>query len=100
MPYDSFDETEVVRKLASARFKVASILTAVIVVAYFGFILLVAFGKATMGVLLTPGLSLGLLLGALLILGSWVLTWIYANWANTKFDKLVNEVLNRGAPRP
>jgi len=99
MPYDAFDEAQAVQRLKAARLKVAAILTAIVVVAYFGFILLVAFGKPTMGTLLVPGLSFGLLLGAILILGSWILTWIYANWANTKFDAMVNEVIGQGKPR-
>ena len=33
--------------------------------------------------LLAPGLSLGMLLGALVIVVAWVLTWIYVRWANT-----------------
>ena len=38
---------------------------------------------ALLAVQLMPGLSLGILLGALVIVASWVLTWIYVRWANT-----------------
>ncbi len=51
-------------------------------VAYFGFILLVAFDKPLLGRLVVPGLSLGILLGALVIVVAWVLIWIYVRWAN------------------
>ena len=50
--------------LAGARWRVAAVLTAGTLIAYFGFILLVAFNKPLMGKQLTPGLSLGILLGA------------------------------------
>lgn len=74
------------RALAGARRRVALRLTAVIVLLYFGFLGLLAFRKPLMGTLLAPGLSLGLLLGALLIVACWLLTWLYVRWANTHYD--------------
>jgi uncharacterized membrane protein (DUF485 family) len=53
---------------------------------YFGFVLLVAYRKPLLGELVTPGLSLGILLGALVILVAWVLTGIYVRWANVHYD--------------
>jgi uncharacterized membrane protein (DUF485 family) len=53
---------------------------------YFGFILLVAFNKPLLGKLIAPGLSLGILLGALTIVIAWALTWIYIVWANRHYD--------------
>lgn len=53
---------------------------------YFGFILLVAYQKALLGTLVVPGLSLGILLGALVIVAAWILIWIYVRWANTHYD--------------
>ena len=38
---------------------------------------------------LVPGLSLGILLGALVIVAAWVLIWIYVRWANTHYDAAV-----------
>jgi uncharacterized membrane protein (DUF485 family) len=45
-----------------------------------------------MGRLVTRGLSVGVLLGALVIVSSWVLTWIYVRWANTHYDAGVDEL--------
>ena len=56
------------------------------VIAYVGFVLLVAFDKPLLGTVLIPGLSLGILLGVLLIVIAWVLTWIYIRWANAHYD--------------
>jgi len=67
-------------------------LTAAMIAIYFGFILLIAYDKPLMGHLLTPGLSVGVLLGALVIVASWVLTWVYARWANTHYDTGMDEV--------
>ena len=51
--------------MSAARWRIAVTLTAAMMAAYFGFILLVAFNKPLLGRLLAPGLSLGMLLGAL-----------------------------------
>ena len=56
------------------------------VIVYFGFISLIAFNKPLMGTELVPGLSLGILLGALVILGCWISTWVYIRWANRVYD--------------
>ena len=58
-------------------------------VAYFGFILLVAFNKPLLGTVVARGLSLGMLLGALVIVVAWALTWIYVSWANAHYDASV-----------
>jgi uncharacterized membrane protein (DUF485 family) len=72
--------------VSAARWRVAISLTVAMMVAYFGFILLVAFNKPLLGNLVTKGLSLGVLLGALVIVIAWALTWIYIRWANTHYD--------------
>jgi uncharacterized membrane protein (DUF485 family) len=84
-----------VRDLDAARWRVALALTAAMVVLYFGFILLVAYGRALLAVQVVPGLSLGILLGALVIVASWILTWVYVRWAATHYDPRV-EALSRG----
>jgi len=58
-------------------------------VAYFGFILLVAFNKPLLGTIVARGLSLGMLGGALVIVVAWALTWIYVRWANTHYDSSI-----------
>ena len=72
--------------VSAARWRVAISLTIVMMVVYFGFILLVAFNKPLLGTLVTEGLSLGMLLGVLVILVAWLLTWFYIRWANTHYD--------------
>ena len=67
-------------------------LTIVMIGLYFGFILLVAFNKPLLGRLISPGLSVGVLLGALVIVFSWILTWIYVRWANRYYDKALHEL--------
>ena len=80
------------RLLAAARWRIAISLTAAMVAIYFGFILLIAYNKPLMGKLVTRGLTVGVLLGACVIVLSWVLTWIYVRWANTHYDAGLDEV--------
>jgi uncharacterized membrane protein (DUF485 family) len=68
-------------------------------VLYFGFILLIAYNKPLMGRLVTRGLSVGVLLGALVIVASWVLTWVYVHWANNHYDAGIDELRREGAAR-
>ncbi|HEY5940455.1 MAG TPA: DUF485 domain-containing protein [Gemmatimonadales bacterium] len=82
--------------LDRARWRMALTLTGATVLLYFGFIVLVAFGRPILAVQLVPGLSLGILLGAVVIVASWVLTWIYVRWANTVYDPQVRALLESG----
>src|SRR5688500_16328710 len=84
------NEIEEMRKVDAARWRVAIALTATMMVLYFGFILLIAYNKPLLATLLTPGLSLGMLSGALVIVAAWVLIWIYVRWANLHYDAAVD----------
>ena len=75
-----------IRSLARTRWRVAIGLSTVVFALYFGFIFAVAFAKDAMASEIAPGLSLGILSGALVIIGAWVTTWIYVAWANAHFD--------------
>ena len=77
------------KDLSAARWRVAVTLTVVMMAAYFGFILLVAYNKPLLGTPVVPGFSLGMLLGVLVIVVAWIVTWIYVAWANTHYDASV-----------
>ena len=81
-----------VRVLARARWKVAILLTATMVAVYFGFIALIAFAKPLLATRVAPGLSLGIVLGVLVIVVSWLLTWVYVRWANAHYDARLEEL--------
>jgi uncharacterized membrane protein (DUF485 family) len=89
------DRTTQLRQLADRRFRIAAGLTAAMIALYFGFVSLVAFAKPLLARRIVPGLSLGILLGALVIVISWILTWIYVRWANRHYDPQLAE-LRRG----
>jgi uncharacterized membrane protein (DUF485 family) len=84
------------RDLDRARWRMALTLTGATVLLYFGFIVLVAFGRSFLAVLVMPGVSLGILLGALVIVVSWILTWVYVGWANRVYDPQVRALLESG----
>ena len=79
-------------RVAAARWRIAIALTGAMMTVYFGFILLVAYNKPLLGVQVAPGLSLGILLGALVIVSAWVLTWIYVRWANRHYDERIRNL--------
>ena len=78
------------RRLAAARWRIALLLTAAMMALYFGFILLVAYNKPLLTSTLVPGLSVGILLGALVIVSAWVLMFVYVTWANRHHDAAVD----------
>jgi uncharacterized membrane protein (DUF485 family) len=76
-------------RVAAARWRLAILLTAVMTVVYVGFILLIAFNKPLLGTVLMPGLSVGIVLGVLVIVTAWVLILIYVKWTNDHYDRAV-----------
>ena len=83
------------RALANRRWRVSLWLTAAMMFIYFGFIILVAFNKELMGKTLVPGLSIGILLGALTIVTAWVLIYIYVRWTNNNYDDQLERLRNK-----
>ena len=90
--------TDPVHAIAARRWTIALTLSALMLVIYLGFILLVAFGKPLLSLLLVPGLTLGILLGALTIISCWVLSIIYVTWANHVYDDAVARAVAGSAP--
>ena len=89
------NHSQQLKALDEARWRIAITLTIAMMVLYFGFILLVAYAKPLLGRLIVPGLSLGILLGALVIVAAWVLIFIYVRWANTHYDAAIDALRNR-----
>jgi uncharacterized membrane protein (DUF485 family) len=81
--------SERLRLLAAARWRVALALTFAMMAVYFGFILLVAFDKALLARTIVPGLSVGILLGVIVIATAWILIAVYVLWANRHYDAAI-----------
>ena len=89
-------DRKMLEDIAAAQWRLALTLTAAMMAVYFGFILLVAWAKPLLGRLILPGLSLGPLLGALVIVSAWVFIWIYVRWANSHYDAAVTRIRETG----
>jgi len=76
--------------LVRSRLTLALSLTALMIAIYFGFMALFAFDKPLLGVIVAPGLSLGLLLGPLVITCAFILCFAYVAWANASFDPKID----------
>ena len=83
-------------RLVRRRWRIGGVLTAVMMAGYFGFILLVAFAKPTAGQLIAGGqVSVGIVLGAGVIVLAPVLTAIYVRWANRRYDPAIKALRAR-----
>src|SRR6476620_5194690 len=90
------DEDDKLHELVRRRWRVGGLLTAVMMTAYFGFILLVAFDKDAAGTLLADGrVSVGIVLGAALIILAPVLIAIYVRWANRSYDPQIQALRDK-----
>jgi uncharacterized membrane protein (DUF485 family) len=94
MPEDDGDR---LRAVIARRWRIGIALTAVMVAAYFGFILLVAFAKPTAGTLIADDrVSIGIVLGAAVIVVAPILTAIYVRWANRHYDPAIHAHRTKG----
>jgi uncharacterized membrane protein (DUF485 family) len=82
-------------ELVRQRGTLARNLTIAMLVIYFGFILLVAFGKGFLGTPISASgvTTIGIPIGLFVIISAFVLTGIYVSKANTTFDDLNTEIL-------
>jgi uncharacterized membrane protein (DUF485 family) len=89
------DEDEL-RRIVAKRWRIGAVLTALMSLGYFGFILLVAFAKPTVGTLLADDrVSVGIVIGAVVIVLAPILTAIYVRWANRHYDAAIAKLKER-----
>ena len=86
------DETEF-QDLVRKRWSVSLSMTALMLVIYFGFILLLAFNKAVLAQKIGEHMTWGLPVGLGVILSACALTGLYVRWANTSYDKSVKDII-------
>ena len=79
--------------LVKARATLGWVLTVAMLVIYYGFILLIAFDKGTLGTVVMGSVtSLGLVIGLGVLISAFVLVAIYVAVANSKFDRMTREL--------
>ena len=81
-------------ELVSKRRTFAVILAIIMLVIYYGFILIIAFNKEFLSQPLWSGsiTTVGIPIGIGVIISAFVLTGIYVFRANSEFDRLTNEI--------
>lgn len=87
-------------EFVAMRNRYAIIMTALGAIAYYGFILLVAFKKEFLALKVGAGMtmSIGVPIGVGVIVFTIVLTWIYVRRANSEFDE-TNQAIIREAQK-
>jgi len=81
--------------LVSKRNKFSVVMSILMLVAYYGYIVLIAFDKSLLAAKLSAGgvTSIGIPMGLGVILFTIVLTWIYVGRANSEFDAEADAII-------
>jgi len=72
--------------LVASRWRVSLVLSALLFVLYYGYIVLIASNRALLSRRIGEVTTLGIPLGAAVIVGAWLLTAVYVVWANRYYD--------------
>ena len=81
------------QKLVSERSKFAWMLSIIMLVVYYAFIMTIAFSPETLGTKIGSGvMTIGIPIGIAIIFISFILAGVYVRRANSEFDQLTKEV--------
>ncbi len=84
------------QELVAKRSRFAWILSLLVAVIYFGFVLLIAFNPSVLATPIGTGVTtLGIPVGIGVILAAFVLTGIYVWRANSEFDEITKRIVER-----
>ena len=86
------------RQLVVRRWRVSVVLTITLFIVYYGFILLVATQRELLATRVGATTTLGIVLGAAVIVLAWALTAVYVLWANRHYDPEVQRLRERLRP--
>ena len=73
-------------RLLARRWRVSLILTALLFLLYYGYIILIAVNRPLVSRRVGETTTLGIPLGVAVIFGAWLLTALYVVWANRYYD--------------
>lgn len=93
--YKRIESNACFKELVAKRERFAWILSIIMLVLYFGFVLLIAFAPEWLGTPISENshITRGIPMGIGLIVISFILTGVYTYRANGEFDRLNNQVL-------
>jgi cation/acetate symporter len=83
------------QELVGKRTRFATILAAIVLSMFYGFVMVVAFSPASLGQPVSEGsmLTVGVAVELFMFIFFWVLTAVYVKRANTEFDALTQEIV-------
>ncbi|MBK9441427.1 MAG: DUF485 domain-containing protein [Comamonadaceae bacterium] len=95
--YESMRVNPKFQELVEKRGRFAWTLAAIVLVLFYGFVLMVAYGPAVLGRPLSEGgmLTVGVAFELFLFIFFWVLSFIYVRRANGEFDNLTQEIIKQ-----
>ena len=86
------------RELVRKRSKLAWTLTALVLVVYYGYVLLVAFDKSLLAARMGAGvMTWGMPIGLFVIVFTVVITGLYVRHANSNYDELTDQIKREAA---
>jgi uncharacterized membrane protein (DUF485 family) len=83
------------RGLVWRRWRVSLLLTLLLFIIYYGYILLIVANRQLVSGTVQGSTTIGILLAAGVIVGAWVLTAAYVVWANRHYDPAVTQLRER-----
>lgn len=93
--YERILENPRFKELTSKRSRFAWLLSAIMLIVFYGYVLVVAFKPQLLAAKIAEGatLSIGVPIGAAIIILAWVLTTVYVARANGEFERLNREII-------
>jgi uncharacterized membrane protein (DUF485 family) len=81
-------------KLVRIRWTISILFAVLMLTAYIGFIMVVAFKREWLSIKFSGNIPLSIPVGVGIILFSWILTGLYIAWANSRYDKIVKSIVD------
>jgi uncharacterized membrane protein (DUF485 family) len=92
--YEQIEQDPNYQELVRRRSSLGWMLSAIMLIVYFGFILLVAYAPHFLGTPIGTGVTtIGIPIGLLVIVSAFLLTGVYVSKANSKYDPLIREIV-------
>jgi uncharacterized membrane protein (DUF485 family) len=79
-------------RLVTRRWRISLVLTALLFILYYGYILLIAADRAWLSTRIGASTTMGIPVGVGVIAGAWLLTAVYVAWANRYYDAEVERL--------
>lgn len=80
------------KDLVARKNRISIILTALTLIVYYGFILLIAFKRDVFASKTAGNVTFGIFLGIGVIIACFALTGVYVRWANRNYDAMVDRL--------